>query len=218
MLDDDEIRQFADNNIGIAHCPSSNLRLGSGIAPIRALLDGGVNVGMGVDGTASNDAGHMLGEVRSALLLQRAFTQATEALEAREALELGIKGGARNLGRDDIGEIAPGFAADFVAWRTDSIGFAGAMHDVVAGLVFLTPCIGFVDLSVVNGQPIIRDGKFVSLDLPELIRDVNARSKRLTKYLPDFWKSGSKVWEGVDIRRLSLQQRLSRASSRAPPN
>jgi hypothetical protein len=88
------------------------------------------------------------------------------ALEAREALELGIKGGARNLGRTDIGEIAPGFAADFVAWRTDSIGFAGGQHDVVAGLVFLTPCIGFVDLSVINGDVIVRDGKFTSLDLP----------------------------------------------------
>ena len=86
-------------------------------------------------------------------------------MEAREALSVGIGGGARNLGRDDIGQIAPGFAADFVAWRTDSVGFAGAGKDPVTGLLYCTPSIGFVDLSVINGEVIVRDGELLSLDL-----------------------------------------------------
>ncbi|BDA49398.1 5'-deoxyadenosine deaminase [Coccomyxa sp. Obi] len=191
MLDDSEAKQFADKGIGIAHCPSSNLRLASGIAPVRRLLDSGVNIGMGVDGTASNDSGHMLQEVRLALLLQRAGGS-VEGMEAREALRVGISGGARNLGRDDIGQIAPGFAADFVAWRTDSIGFAGAGKDPVAGLLYCTPSIGSVDLSVINGDVVVRDGELLTLDLKALIKEHMEHSERLCAHLPPWWKTGKK--------------------------
>lgn len=91
------------------------------------------------------------------------------ALSAREALDIAVKGGARNLGRDDIGEIAPGFAADMAAWRTDTLGFSGTSPDPVAALVFCAPSLGFVDLSIINGTIIVEDGKFVSMDLKVII-------------------------------------------------
>ncbi|KAK9824862.1 hypothetical protein WJX74_001467 [Apatococcus lobatus] len=169
-LDDAEMKQFADNSIGVAHCPSSNMRLASGIAPVRKMLDMGVNVGLGVDGSASNDCGHMLAEVRQTMLLQRAGGN-PQALTAREALDMAVKGGARNLGRDDIGEIAPGFAADLVAWRTDTLGFSGCSPDPVAALVFCAPSLGFVDLSIINGSIIVEDGKFTSMDLQGLLAE-----------------------------------------------
>ncbi|KAK9845199.1 hypothetical protein WJX84_001132 [Apatococcus fuscideae] len=178
MLDNQEMQQFADNGIGVAHCPSSNMRLASGIAPVRKMLDTGVNVGLGVDGSASNDCGHMLAEVRQTMLLQRAGGN-PKALSAREALDIGIKGGARNLGRDDIGEIAPGFAADMVAWRTDTVGFSGTGPDPVAALVFCTPSLGFVDLSIINGKVIVEDGKFASMDLQGLIADHSRVSQKI---------------------------------------
>jgi 8-oxoguanine deaminase len=147
---------------GVAHCPCSNMRLASGIAPVRAMLDHGVAVGLGVDGSASNDGAHLLGEVRQAMLLQRVgFGPA--AMTAREALEMATLGGAKVLNRDDIGALAPGMSADVVMFDMDQIGYAGALHDPVAALVFCTPTN--VSHSVINGRVVVRDGRCVTVDL-----------------------------------------------------
>jgi cytosine/adenosine deaminase-related metal-dependent hydrolase len=166
-LNSSEIALFARTGSGVAHCPSSNMRLASGIAPVRAMRDAGVNVGLGVDGSASNDGNHMLGEARQAMLLQRVGGNPA-ALGAREALEIATLGGASVLGRDDIGALAPGMAADFIAYRLARLEFAGALHDPLAALVFCTPPT--VDLSVINGQVRVQDGRIIGLDLPALIR------------------------------------------------
>ncbi|MFZ2870081.1 8-oxoguanine deaminase [Zavarzinia sp.] len=176
QLDDAGIDLFARTGTGVAHCPCSNMRLASGIAPIRKMRDRGVCVGLGVDGSASNDGGNMLGEVRQALLLARVgFGPA--AMTAREALEIATLGGARVLNRDDIGALAPGMAADFVAFDLSGVGFAGALHDPVAALVFCAP--ERAALSVVNGKVVVRDGQLASLDLPLVIE----RHNRLARIL-----------------------------------
>ena len=183
-LNDDEIALMAETGTGVAHCPSSNMRLGSGIAPVRAMIDAGVRVGLAVDGSASNDSGHMLAEARQAMLLQRVKLGAT-ALSAEEALWLGTRGGAAALGRDDIGCLAPGMAADFFGVRLDRLAFAGAQADPLGALLFCTPPI--VDLSVINGQVVVREGQLLGLDLPdaiarhnELARELLQRAKRDT--------------------------------------
>lgn len=181
-VDDSEIATYARTGTGIAHCPSSNMRLASGIAPIVKMLQANVKVGLGVDGSASNDSSHMLTEARQAMLLQRVLGK-PDALTARQALELGTLGGARVLGRDDIGSLAPGKAADFIGIRLDRPEYAGALHDPVAALVFCaTPR---VDLSVVNGRLIVRDAQLATVDLPpvlerhnRLARDMLARARR----------------------------------------
>ncbi|HEY5863123.1 MAG TPA: 8-oxoguanine deaminase [Casimicrobiaceae bacterium] len=165
-LDAHGIDLFARTHTGVAHCPSSNMRLASGIAPIRAMLDRGVNVGLGVDGSASNDGAHLLAEARQALLLQRVgFGPA--ALSAREALRLATRGGAQVLGRDDIGQLAPGKGADLIAFDLNAIGFAGAAeHDPLAALVFCAPAQ--VALSIVDGNVVVRDGVLSTIDLPRV--------------------------------------------------
>jgi 8-oxoguanine deaminase len=162
-----EIALFARTGSGVAHCPNSNMRLASGIAPVRAMRDAGVKVGLGVDGSASNDGNHMLGEARQAMLLQRVGGNPA-ALGAREALEIATLGGASVLGRDDIGALAPGMAADFIGYRLQRLEFAGALHDPLAALVFCTP--PYVDLSVINGRVRVQDGEIIGLDLPTLVR------------------------------------------------
>jgi cytosine/adenosine deaminase-related metal-dependent hydrolase len=171
QLDDDGIYLFARTGTGIAHCPCSNMRLASGIAPVRKMLDRGVSIGLGVDGSASNDAGHMLGEVRQAMLLQRVGF-GPDAMTARQALELATLGGAKVLNRDDIGAIKPGMSADIVMFRLDGIGMAGALHDPVAALVFCTP--PNVACSIINGKVVVREGQLCSIDLPVVIERHNA--------------------------------------------
>lgn len=177
-LDAAEIGLFARTGTGVCHCPSSNMRLASGIAPVRQMLNARVKVGLGVDGSASNDAGHLLNEARQAMLLQRVGGNPA-ALSAREALELATRGGAAVLNRDDIGALAPGMSADFVAFRLDTPAFAGAMHDPVAALVFCAS--PQVDFSVINGRLVVQDGQLLTLDLPMLVEDHN----RLSRYLID---------------------------------
>ena len=177
-LNDDEIGLFGRTGTGVCHCPSSNMRLASGIAPIRRMLDARVKVGMGVDGSASNDSGHLLSEARQALLLQRTAGDPA-ALSAREALELATIGGASLLGRSDIGSIAVGKSADIIAYRLDTPALAGALHDPVAALVFCQP--PQVDLSIINGEIKVEDGHLTSVDLPVLIEEHNRLSKQLIR-------------------------------------
>jgi len=175
-----EIKRMARAGTGVAHCPTSNMRLASGIAPVRAYLDHGVKVGLGVDGSASNDGSHLLAEARQALLLQRVGGPAggnPAALTAEEALWLGTRGGAQVLGRDDIGQLAPGKAADFIAIKSDTLDYAGCQHDLLAALVFCAP--QKVDLSVINGKVVVQDGHLTTLDLRPVVERHNKISRRM---------------------------------------
>jgi cytosine/adenosine deaminase-related metal-dependent hydrolase len=172
-----EIAHFARTHTGVAHCPTSNMRLASGIAPVRALRDAGVPVGLGVDGSASNDGSHLLAEVRQTLLLQRVLGN-PRAMTAREALAIATLGGAAVLGRDDIGALAPGMAADFIGYDLNAVTFAGgAVHDPVAALVFCQPPA--VDFAVVNGRMLVNAGQFHSVDLPVLVERHNRAAQAL---------------------------------------
>ncbi|MEC4721911.1 8-oxoguanine deaminase [Noviherbaspirillum sp. CPCC 100848] len=182
QLDDDGIALFARSGTGVAHCPCSNMRLASGIAPVRKMRDAGVPVGLGVDGSASNDSGHLLGEVRQAMLLQRVGF-GPDAMTAREALEIATLGGAKVLNRDDIGALKPGMSADIVMFSLDQIGFAGALHDPVAALVFSTP--SNVWCSIINGRVVVRDGRCTTVETGPLIE----RHQRLALQLAEAARS-----------------------------
>ncbi len=175
-LDAAGIALFAKTSTGVAHCPGSNMRLGSGIAPIRAMRDAGVPVGIAVDGSASNDSSHLLGEARLGLLLQRVGYGAT-AMSAREMLEIATLGGARVLGRDDIGALAPGMACDLVTVALDEVGLAGADHDPLAALLFCS--VPRVTHSVINGRAVVKDGELLALEKPKLV----ARHRQLARQL-----------------------------------
>ncbi len=177
-----EVRRMARSGTGVAHCPSSNMRLASGIAPVRAYLDNGVRVGLGVDGSASNDSSHLLAEARQALLLQRVGGPKggnPAGLTACEALWLATRGGAQVLGRDDIGQLAPGKAADFIAVNADTLDFAGCRHDLLAALIFCNP--QKVDLSVINGRIVVKDGRLTTLELEPILERHNAISRRMVE-------------------------------------
>jgi 8-oxoguanine deaminase len=175
----DEIARLGQTRTGVAHCPSSNMRLASGRAPIRLLQQAGARVGLGVDGSASNDSSHLLAEARQALLLQRVMGNPA-ALTAREALWLVTRGGAYVLGRDDIGYLAPGMAADFIGYRLDTLGLAGgAPHDPLASLVFCHP--PQVDLSVINGRVRIQEQRLLDVDLPAIIQRHNTIARALVR-------------------------------------
>ncbi len=173
-LNRDDIATFADGGVGVAHCPTSNMRLGAGIAPTRSLLDAGVRVGLGVDGTASNERGDLFLEVKQALLVARA-RGGPEALTARDALRLGTRGGAAVLGRDDIGSLETGKRADLAVWRTDGLELAGA-SDPVGGLVLSAP--HRVDRLYVGGEEVVRDGRLVHADEEEIARHHRAQAER----------------------------------------
>lgn len=176
-VNDQEINQFAISGTSVAHCPSSNMRLASGIAPIRKLLDANVAVGLGVDGSASNDGSHLLAEARLAMLLQRVQGNPA-AMTARQALEVATLGGARALGRDDIGALKPDMAADIIAFDLSAIGYSGgAVHDPVAALVFCQP--QNVAFSIVNGRTLIQNGELVGIDVPALVEEHNQAASQL---------------------------------------
>ncbi|MFZ1239797.1 MAG: 8-oxoguanine deaminase, partial [Anaerolineae bacterium] len=177
-LSEAEIDLFVRTGTGAAHCPSSNMRLGSGIAPIRRLLDRGASVGLGVDGSASNDGAHLLGEARQAMLLQRVLGNPA-ALTAQEALELATLGGAAVLGRDDIGALAPGMAADFIGLNLNRLAYSGALHDPLAAVLFCAPQL--VDISVINGRVRVQEGQIVGLDAADLVARHSAASRRLVR-------------------------------------
>lgn len=179
-----EVSRMARGGMGVAHCPSSNMRLASGIAPVRRYLAAGVPVGLGVDGSASNDGSHMLAEARQALLLSRLGAAVAPELDgpgpllsARQALELATRGGAAVLGRDDLGSLEPGKCADFLAIRLDRLEYSGALHDPVAAVVLCAPVK--VDHLFVHGRAIVRDGQLLTLDLEPLIRAHNRSALRM---------------------------------------
>ncbi len=168
---EDEIVRAGRSRTGATHCPSSNMRLASGIGKVGHWQRAGMRVGLGVDGSASNDGSHLLAEARLAMLLQRVGGDPA-AMSAREALWLATRGGAGVLGRDDIGSLAPGMMADLIGIRVDTLPFAGgAVHDPLAALVFCQP--QNVDLSMVNGRIRVADGQIVDLDLPALVAHHN---------------------------------------------
>jgi cytosine/adenosine deaminase-related metal-dependent hydrolase len=176
-LDAGEIDLFARSRTGVAHCPCSNCRLGSGIAPVRAMRDAGVKVALGVDGSASNDGGHLLSEARQAVLLQRVRNGA-DAMSAREALEIATLGGAQVLGRGaELGSLEPGKRADLAVWNVAGLEAAGAW-DPVAALVLCGP-FGVRDL-VVEGRAVVRGGRLTGVELDEVLARARARVARLT--------------------------------------
>ena len=186
-LDAPGIGTFARTGTGVAHCPCSNMRLASGIAPVPAMRAAGVPIGLGVDGSASNDAAHLLGEARQALLLARVGNgdgAGPMAMSARQALELATLGGAKVLGRDDIGALAPGMSADIAAFPVDGLDLAGAaVHDPVAALIFCTP--QKARHVIINGRRIVADGKLLPVDLPTLIEKHNQLARELITALPN---------------------------------
>ncbi|WP_137110367.1 8-oxoguanine deaminase [Rhodobacter sp. SY28-1] len=174
-LDSSEIELFSRSRTGIAHCPCSNCRLGSGIAPVRAMRDRGVKVGLGVDGSASNDAGNLITEARMAMLLQR-VAKGADAMSAREALEIATLGGAGVLGRGDLGSIEVGKRADLAIWDMTGVEAAGSW-DPVAALVLCGPT-RVKDL-IVEGRQVVRDGQMTTIDLPRLLEGQRRLATRL---------------------------------------
>jgi len=203
----DEVKSFAKHGCGVAHCPTSNMRLASGIAPIREYLAAGVKVSLGVDGSASNDGSHMLAEVRQAMLLARlkegitGFSRSDPSpkggggtdspllkgegagvrslMTAREALRLATRGGAAVLGRTDIGSLEPGKCADFFAINLNRLDYAGALHDPVAAVIFCQPVK--VDYTVVGGKFVVKEGEVVTLDIDKLVERHNRAAKSLVE-------------------------------------
>lgn len=175
FVGDGGIERMAATRTGVAHCPSSNMRLASGIAPVRRYLAAGVPVGLGVDGSASNDGSHLLAEARQALLLNRlAAAPSLEGgplLTVRTALEMATRGGAEVLGRTDIGVLEPGRCADFITLALDRLEYAGALHDPVAAAVLCAPT--GVDRSVVGGRTVVVDGRLTGLETGPLVERHN---------------------------------------------
>jgi cytosine/adenosine deaminase-related metal-dependent hydrolase len=174
-LEGSEIELFSRSGTGVAHCPCSNCRLGSGIAPVRAMRDAGVKLGLGVDGSASNDAGNLVAEARMALLLQR-VARGADAMSAREVLEIATLGGAQVLGRGDLGSLEPGKRADLAVWDLRGVEAAGSW-DPVAALVLCGP--SRVKDLVVEGRQVVRDGQMVTLDLPRVLERQRHLAARL---------------------------------------
>ena len=194
-VSDDEVRLFAKKGAGVCHCPSSNMRLASGIAPVKKYRDAGVRTGLGVDGSASNDDNNLLLEVRQAMLLARLKIgllppegpqtvlstsdplRAAEWMTARDALEIGTIGGAAVLNRTDIGSLEPGKCADFFTLDLNQIAYAGALSDPVAAVVFCAPTRA--RHTVVGGRMIVEDGEIVTLDMGPVVAEHNRNAARL---------------------------------------
>jgi len=182
----EEVKVFAKHGCGVAHCPTSNMRLFSGIAPIREFLENNVKVGLGVDGSASNDGSHLLEEARQAMLVARVRAglegaslsgQAHWIMSARQVLEIATRGGADVLGRTDIGSLEVGKCADLIAFNLNRLDLAGGLHDPLAALVFCSP--QKVDYNIVQGKMIVKDGNITTLDLPTQIEKHNQATNRL---------------------------------------
>jgi len=178
-LSDPSIEKFASTGTGVAHCPCSNMRLASGIAPVRKLRKARVLVGLGTDGAASNDATNLFHEARQAFLLARVLALDATAMTAREALEIATLGGAEVLGRDDIGSIAPGMSADLIAISLDRPALAGAEHDPVAALILCQ--LDAVDYSFINGRRVVDRGVLTTVELPRVLRQAQRLAAELVR-------------------------------------
>jgi 8-oxoguanine deaminase len=194
-VDDDEIREFARTGVGVAHCPCSNMRLASGIAPVKQYLAAGVRVGLGVDGSASNDASNILLEARQAMLLARLRIgllppegpqtllstsdplRSSEWMTAREALEIATRGGAAVLGRSDIGALAPGKCADFFSIELNTVDYAGALNDPVAATLFCAP--QKARYTVIDGRVVVDNGQITTVEMAPVIEAHNRFSREL---------------------------------------
>ena len=183
-INKEEVGRMASGGMGVAHCPSSNMRLASGIAPVRRYLADGVKVGLGVDGSASNDSSHMLAEARQAMLLSRVghaveprIDEQPDLLSARQALEMATLGGAAVLGRTDIGSLEAGKCADFIALKLERVEFSGARHDPVAALVFCSPVT--VDYNFVHGRAVVSEGEMQTIKLEPLVKSHSKAAARL---------------------------------------
>jgi cytosine/adenosine deaminase-related metal-dependent hydrolase len=188
-VNDREMDLYAKHGCGVAHCPSSNMRLASGIAPVMNMLSRGIKLGLGVDGSASNDASHMINEVRQAMMLarvnsgikgaSRSAPDAPPLMTARQALSIGTRGGASVLGRNDIGSLEVGKCADFFAIDLNRLEYTGALQDPVAAVVFCAPVKA--DWTVVGGDVVVREGQFTKFDIQAHVRKHNAVTKRLVE-------------------------------------
>ncbi|HHX07866.1 MAG TPA: 8-oxoguanine deaminase [Chloroflexi bacterium] len=188
-VNDSEMDLYAKHGCGVAHCPSSNMRLASGIAPVMNMLSRGIKLGLGVDGSASNDASHMINEVRQAMMLarvnsgikgaSRSAPDAPPLMTARQALSIGTRGGASVLGRSDIGSLEVGKCADFFAIDLNKLEYTGALQDPVAAVVFCAPVKA--DWTVVGGDVVVREGQFTKFDIQAHVRKHNAVTKRLVE-------------------------------------
>ncbi len=188
-VNEEEIKTYAQSGSGVAHCPTSNMRLASGIAPVIEMLQAGVKVGLGVDGSASNDGSNVLEEARQAMMVSRVRSGLLGAslsgenglplMTARQALEIATRGGASVLGRQDLGSIEPGKCADFFAINLNRLDYAGALHDPLSAVVFCTPVRA--DYSVVGGKIVVKEGQMTTLDVPALVEAHNRRAKRLVE-------------------------------------
>jgi cytosine/adenosine deaminase-related metal-dependent hydrolase len=186
-VNQEEIRIYAKTGSGVAHCPTSNMRLASGIAPLMDMLRWGVIVGLGVDGSASNDGSNLLEEIRQAMLLARlraglmgaskSGDEAPPLMTARKALEIATLGGASVLGRNDLGSLEIGKCADLFAINLNKLEYAGGLHDPVSALIFCAPVRA--DYTIVAGKMIVRDGNLIKLDLPVLVERHNRAARRL---------------------------------------
>lgn len=189
-VNQEEVGMMARTGCGVAHCPSSNMRLSSGIAPVLAYREAGVPVGVGVDGSASNDSSHMLNEARMAMMLSRVGAAPASVdeepgviMSARTALELATVGGAQVLGRADIGSLEAGRCADFITIDLERVEYSGALHDPLAAALFCSP-VG-VDHNYVHGEPVVQDGVLVNVDLPSLVAEHSAAARHLVDGSPD---------------------------------
>lgn len=176
-MEEDEIKRLAETQSGVAHCPTSNLRLGSGIAPIRKMLDNNVNVSIAVDGSASNDSSDMLGEIRMAMLVAR-YLSGVDSMDAGDVIYMATRGGAKVLGRDDIGVIEKGKAADISIFNTQRIDFAGSGSDMLASIVFCGAS-HFAETVIVNGVIRVSEGRVTSIDTDDILEKANRVSKQL---------------------------------------